>query len=206
MISAIGSSGYLEYLEQVRQRVAESIAVSSASAADAAGISELLRESTAAIASAGAGSLISNQDILLSMLEASAVLAGLAQQMKLETLNRDLIALLPPLPERAFDTADRDQDGLVSLDELTATIGDDVADKLLEKIDTDGDGLISRTEATAFRDDMKEKIRQFTAESTELMEFGRQNSAFLIKIFTETMKTQSAASLWSSGSLGSLFA
>ncbi len=206
MISAIGSSGYLEYLEQVRQRVAESIAVSAAGAADTAGISELLRESTAAIASAGAGSLISNQNILLSMLEASAVLASLAQQMKLEILNRDLIALLPPVPERVFDTADSDQDSLVSRDELAALIGADGADKLLGKIDTDGDGLISRTEAAAFRDDMKEKIRQFTAESTELMEFGRQNSALLIKIFTETMKTQSAASLWSSGSLGSLFA
>ncbi len=206
MISAIGSSGYLEYLEQVRQRVAESIAVSAAGAADTAGISELLRESTAAIASAGAGSLISNQNILLSMLEASAVLASLAQQMKLEILNRDLIALLPPVPERVFDTADSDQDSLVSRDELAALIGADGADKLLGKIDTDGDELISRTEAAAFRDDIKEKIRQFTAESTELVEFGRQNSALLIKIFTETMKNQGSASLWSSGNLGSLFA
>jgi hypothetical protein len=206
MINAITGSGYLEYLDIIRQQVGEGMAVGAKGATDAAGISGLIRESTAAMASAGAGTLIANRDLLLGMLEAGAVLASLARQMKLEDLKKDIISVMPPPSDRVFATADTDKDGHVSRDELAAVIGGDGADKLFGIIDTDGDELISRGEDAAFREERQAAFLRLIPEGTELAAAVKQNNNLLIKIFTETMKTQSSASLLSAGSLSAFFA
>jgi Ca2+-binding EF-hand superfamily protein len=74
---------------------------------------------------------------------------------------------MPP-PEKVFDTADTNKDGVVSKEELAAVMGSGNADKLFSKIDTDGDGLISRTEDETFRKNMTEEMQKNASAKSDL--------------------------------------
>jgi len=74
----------------------------------------------------------------------------------------------PPPPDKVFDTADTNQDGTVSKEELAAVMGSGNIDKLFSKIDTDGDSLISRTEDETFRKNMTEEMQNNTSTKSDL--------------------------------------
>lgn len=113
----------------------------------------------------------------------------------------------PPKPEQVFDIADTNKDGIVSLEELAALIGQGNADKLFGKIDTDGDSLISRSEDKAFRSNMLEEMQKNNAENTtDLNKVNSLSQDLQIKVFTEMLSGQNAASVLSSGNSTSLFA
>jgi Ca2+-binding EF-hand superfamily protein len=92
----------------------------------------------------------SNQDSLISQIESSSALAKLGQGMKSNSAGMSGISGSnpPPPPEKVFDTADTNKDGVVTKDELSAVMGSQEGDidKIFSTVDTDGDGVISRAE------------------------------------------------------------
>ncbi|MEI7638783.1 MAG: EF-hand domain-containing protein [Syntrophus sp. (in: bacteria)] len=74
----------------------------------------------------------------------------------------------PPPPDKVFDTADTNQDGIVSKEELAAVMGSGNIDKLFSKIDTDGDNFISRSEDETFRKNMTEEMQNNTSSKSDL--------------------------------------
>jgi Ca2+-binding EF-hand superfamily protein len=74
---------------------------------------------------------------------------------------------MPP-PDKVFDAADTNGDGVVSKEELAAVMGSGNIDKLFSKIDTDGDGLISRTEDETFLKKMTEEMQNNTSAKSDL--------------------------------------
>lgn len=104
-----------------------------------------------------------NQDDLISKIEFDASLAKMEQQMKNGDSGMSALSGMPPPPppENVFDTADTNDDGFVSKDELTAVMGQNGnnIDKIFSQVDTDGDGLISKTEDESFHEKMKDRMR-----------------------------------------------
>jgi Ca2+-binding EF-hand superfamily protein len=93
-----------------------------------------------------------DQDSLISQIEANSGMEKLGQEMKKGAGMSGVTGQPPPPPQKVFDTADTNEDGVVSKDELAAAMGQSGGniDDIFSQVDTDGDGLISRAEDDAW--------------------------------------------------------
>jgi ATP-dependent Clp protease adapter protein ClpS len=107
------------------------------------------------------GSQDTNQDDMIGMIEFESGMAKLGQQMKQEDglSSASGMSAPPPPPDKVFDTADPNEDGIVTKEELEAVMGKSGGniDKLFGQIHTDGDGSITRAKDEAFRAKMPER-------------------------------------------------
>ncbi|MFA5181745.1 MAG: EF-hand domain-containing protein [Syntrophales bacterium] len=99
----------------------------------------------------------------------------------------------PPPPDKVFDTADTNQDGTVSAEELAAVMGSGNTDKLFSKIDTDGDGLISRAEDEAFRENMTEEMQNNTSAKSDMDDINNFVQDWQSKMFEALLNGLNAA-------------
>ena len=100
-----------------------------------------------------------DQDGVINQIESDSGLAKLGQEMK------NIVGILaasgsagPAPPEKVFDIADTNKDGVVSKEELAAVMQNGgIIDNLFSKVDTNSDGLISLTEGDTLRKQIQQK-------------------------------------------------
>jgi Ca2+-binding EF-hand superfamily protein len=167
MISGISSSNAAS-LSEMRQAMFNKIDTSGDGSIDKSEITALIEQNTSTLVDGLFGNLDADQDGLISQIESDSGLAKLGQQMKHGRPGMSAVSgTQPPPPEKVFDTADVNEDGVVSKEELAAVIGQNGGniDDLFSKVDTDGDGVISRTEDETFRQQMTEGMQKEIADS-----------------------------------------
>jgi Ca2+-binding EF-hand superfamily protein len=167
MISGISSSTAAS-LSEMRQAMFNKIDTSGDGSIDKDEMAALIHQNTSTLVDGLFGNLDADQDGLISQIESDSGLAKLGQQMKHSGVGMSAVSgTQPPPPEKVFDTADVNEDGVVSKEELAAVIGQNGGniDDLFSKVDTDGDGVISRTEDETFRQQMTEGMQKEVADS-----------------------------------------
>jgi Ca2+-binding EF-hand superfamily protein len=166
MISGISSSA--ASLSEMRQKMFNQIDTNGDGSIEKSEITALIEQNTSTLVDGLFGSLDADQDGLISQIESDSGLAKLGQQMKHGGPGTSAVSgTQPPPPEKVFDTADVNEDGVVSKEELAAVMGQNGGniDDLFSKVDTDGDGVISRTEDETFRQQMTEGMKKEVADS-----------------------------------------
>lgn len=157
-----GISSRAASLAEMRQAMFNKIDTSGDGSIDKSEITALIEQNTSTLVEGLFGTLDSDEDGLISQIESDSGLAKLGQQMKHGGAGMSGISGTqpPPPPEKVFDTADVNEDGVVSKDELSAVMGQNGGniDELFSKVDTDGDGVISRAEDETFRQQMTERM------------------------------------------------
>jgi Ca2+-binding EF-hand superfamily protein len=163
MVSGISSPSSFSSISssEMMQKIINTIDTNSDGSIDESEMSTLIKEATSSLLDLIFRKQDIDEDSASSLIESNSDLAKLGQEMK---NGDDISALSGTLlySEKVFDTADTNQDGVVSKDELSAVTGkngDDI-DDLFVKVDTNGDGIISRTEDEAFRTEMMEQIQE----------------------------------------------
>ena len=208
MISGISSSN-ISSLSEMRQKMFNQIDTNGDGSIDKSEITALTEQNTSTLVEGLFGGLDADQDGLISQIESDSGLAKLGQQMK---HGGGMSAVSgtqpPPPPEKVFDTADVNEDGVVSKEELSAAMGQNGGniDELFSKVDTDGDGFISRTEDETFRQQMAERMEQKEVADTGTTEdIGSFSQSWQNKLFGALLKGLTTAAS-SSGESTSLYA
>jgi Ca2+-binding EF-hand superfamily protein len=168
MISGISSSTAAS-LSEMRQAMFNKIDTSGDGSIDKDEMTALIQQNTSTLVDGLFGNLDADQDGLISQIESDSGLAKLGQQMKHSGAGMSAVSgTQPPPPEKVFDTADVNEDGVVSKEELAAVVGQNGGniDDLFSKVDTDDDGVISRTEDETFRQQMTEGMQQKEAANS----------------------------------------
>ena len=113
----------------------------------------------------------------------------------------------PPPPEKVFDTADTNEDGVVSKEELAAVMGQNGGDidELFSKVDADGDGLISRSEDEDFREQMPAPMQPKEAANSGTNDIGTLIQSWQSGMFAALVQSLTASG-GSSGESTSLYA
>jgi Ca2+-binding EF-hand superfamily protein len=176
---------------------------------DKAEMSTLVQQNTSSLVDEIFSKQDTDQNGLISLIESNSALEKLGQEMK----NSSGISVAsgsshhPPPPERVFDAADTNKDGVVSKEELAAAMGlnEGDIDKLFSKVDTNGDGLISRTEDETFRKQMTAQMQQKETANSGTNDINSIGQSWQSGIFDALLKGLSAAA-GSSGELTSLYA
>ncbi|SEM49204.1 Ca2+-binding protein, EF-hand superfamily [Syntrophus gentianae] len=170
MVSGISSSS--NSISEMWQQMFSKIDTDSDGSINNSEVSAIFDENSSDLASDLFSSLDTDQDSLISSMEFNSGLAQLNQERKqgmggMEGTPSMGAASAPPPPDQVFETADADEDGVVTEDELASVIGSDGTDieSLFEQIDTDGDGSITQSEDEAFRAQMMETTGQSDASS-----------------------------------------
>jgi len=156
MVSGISGFGSCSTatLSAMRQKMFNQIDSNGDGSIDKSELSALSGQKASSLVDEIFGTMDTDQDSLVSMIEFDATLAKLEQRMKSGDAG---MSGMPPPPDKVFDTADANSDGYVTREELTAVLGQKGAD-VFSQVDTDGDGKISRTEDEAFRAKMEEQM------------------------------------------------
>ena len=161
MVSGISSYSTAS-ISEMRQQLLSQIDTNSDGSIDKTEMATLIQQNTNTLVDSLFGKLDTDVDGLISLIQSNSDLAKLGQQMK---HGGDMSAASgtqpPPPPEKVFDMADTNEDGVVSKEELAAVMGANGGDigELFGKVDTDGDGLISRSEDEDFRKQMTEPMQ-----------------------------------------------
>jgi len=121
-------------------------------------------------------------DGLISRTEDKAFRAKMDERMSKGGSGMQAMSGMPPPPDQVFDTADTNEDGTVSQDELTAVLGKQGAD-VFSQVDTDGDGKISRAEDEAFRAKMDEQMQQNALQDSGTNTIGSLTQDWQSKLF-----------------------
>ncbi|MDP1993338.1 MAG: EF-hand domain-containing protein [Syntrophales bacterium] len=178
MISGISSS--TASLSEMRQKMFNQIDTSGDGSIDKNEMAALIEQNTSTLVEDLFSKVDTDQDGLISQIESDSGLAKMGQQMKHGGAGMSAVSGTqpPPPPEKVFDTADVNEDGVVSKEELSAVIGQNGnnIDDLFSKVDTDGDGVISRIEDETFRQQMTERMQQKEAANsgtTVISSFGQ---------------------------------
>jgi Ca2+-binding EF-hand superfamily protein len=112
----------------------------------------------------------------------------------------------PPRPEKVFDTADTNKDGVVTKAELAAVMGNGGGniDELFSQVDADGDGSITRAEDEVFRAQMQteKEGNQFSGIVTE----NSYETDWQAQMLNALIQSLTASSTESSGALTSFYA
>ncbi len=149
MVSGISSSS--SSINELRQQMFSRIDTNEDGSIDKSEMTSFVGEDSSTLVDEIFSSLDTNQDDLISMLESDSGLAKMEQEMKGGGMSAP-----PPPPDQVFDTADADEDGVVTKEELTAVLGDAGGniDELFSQVDADGDGVITKAEDEAFLESM----------------------------------------------------
>jgi Ca2+-binding EF-hand superfamily protein len=162
MVSGVSSFSTAS-LSEMRQKMLNQIDTNGDGSIDKSEMTTFVQKNTSSIADELFNNLDTDKDNLISQIESKSGLAKLGQEMKKGGAGMSGVSgPPPPPPDKVFETADTNEDGMVSKDELSAVMGsngDDIS-KLFNEVDTDGDGLISKTEDEAFRAKMPEQMPQ----------------------------------------------
>ena len=149
MVSGINSSSNVS-ISQMRQKMFNQIDTNGDGSIDKSELTAMMPKNASSLVDEIFSKADSNQDSLISQIESSSALAKLGQGMKSNSAGMSGISGSnpPPPPEKVFDTADTNKDGVVTKDELSAVMGSQEGDidKIFSTVDTDGDGVISRAE------------------------------------------------------------
>ena len=121
-------------------------------------IVDLIQQNMDMIVNGILGKFDTDQDGIINQIESDSGLAKLGQGMK------NIVGIAasgsshPAPPEKIFDTADTNKDGVVSKEELSGLIRNGgIIDKLFSKVDSNSDGLISFTEGDTLRKQIQQK-------------------------------------------------
>ncbi len=206
MVSGISSSS--NSISEMWQQMFSKIDTDSDGSISNSEISALFDENSSDLASDLVSTLDTDQDSLISSMEFNSGLAQLNQEMKqgmggMEGASGMGTASPPPPPDQVFDTADANEDGVVTEDELASVIGSDGTDieSLFEQIDTDGDGSITRTEDETFREQMAEMAGQGnTSTSSETSSTSNEISDWTSRLVSSLLQSLNAYSYSSDSS------
>jgi Ca2+-binding EF-hand superfamily protein len=204
MVSGISSSSTAS-LSEMRQKMLSQIDTNGDGSIDKSEMTTFVQQNTSSIFDELFNNLDTDKDNLISQIESNSGLAKLGQEMKNRGAGMPGVSGPPP-PEKVFDTADTNEDGMVSKDELSAVMGsngDDIS-KLFNEVDTDGDGLISRTEDEAFRAKIPEQMQQSVSSNsstdsvTDLSQDWQSGlfNALLNSLFASASSTNNSTSLY----------
>lgn len=206
MISGISSLS-TSALSEMRQQLFNKIDTNADGSIDKTEMAALIEENTSSMVSSIFGNVDTDQNDLISQIEFDSGLAKLGQEMK----NSDTLSgasgssAPPPPPEKVFDTADTNEDGVVSKDELAAVMGGNGGniDELFSQVDTDGDGSITRAEDESFREKMADRMEQGSAPGTDATAgFGQEWQSKMLSALLQGL----AGTSGSSGESTSLYA
>ena len=196
MVSGISNCSTAS-LSEMRQKMFSQIDTNGDGSIDKSEMTALIQQNTATLVNDIFGKIDTDQNGLISLIESNSGLAKLGQDMK---NGGGVSAALgrphhPPPPEKVFDTADTNKDGVVSKEELAAVMGQTGGDidKLFSKVDTNGDGLIFRTEDETFRKQMTERMQQKEAASSSANDTGNFTQSWQSGMFDALLKGLTAA-------------
>jgi Ca2+-binding EF-hand superfamily protein len=191
MISGISSSSAAS-LAEMRQAMFNKIDTSGDGSIDKNEITALIEQNTSTLVEGLFTNLDSDQNGLISQIESDSGLAKLGQQMKHGSNGQSAVSGTPPPPppEKVFDTADVNEDGVVSKEELASVMGQngENIDELFNKIDTDGDGLISRTEDETFRKQMTERMQPKETADSGVTDISGFSQSWQSELFSALLK------------------
>jgi Ca2+-binding EF-hand superfamily protein len=201
MVSGISSSSSFSTasLSEMRQKMFNKIDTNSDGSIDKTEMSALLQQSTTQNTSGLVDEIFSKQDTdqngLISLIESNSAMEKLGQEMK-QGGGISAVSGMPPSPEKVFDMADTNKDGVVSKEELAAVIGQNGGniDELFSKVDTDGDGFISRTEDETFRQQMTEGMGQKAVADSGTTRVSGSSQSWQNDLFGSFLKGLTAAS------------
>lgn len=204
MISGINSISTTS-LTEMRQQAFNQIDTNQDGSIDKSEIASLIQESSSNLVNSFFSNLDTNQDDLVGTIEFESGMAKLEQQMKQAggVAGTSGMSAPPSPPDKVFDTADTNKDGIVTKDELAAAIGQGGGniDELFSQVDTDGDGSITRAEDDAFlaqMDARKEQVNT-TDSSTNTgigEDFQSQMLAALLEGLLSSTSSSTSTSLW----------
>jgi Ca2+-binding EF-hand superfamily protein len=193
MINGISSSSTAS-LAEMKQQMFNKIDTNGDGSIDKSEITSMIEENASSLVNTLFGAQDTNQDDLISSIEFESGMAKLGQEMKGTGGMSGAAGKAgppPPPPDQVFDTADTNEDGVVTKDELAAVMGQNVGDidKLFSQVDSDGDGSITRTEDEAFRAQMDSQRPQKEAslsgtDSIQAMDFQSQMFTALVQALT----------------------
>ena len=122
-------------------------------------IVDLIQQNMDTIVNGIFGKFDTDQDGIINQIESDSGMAKLGQEMK--NIGGILAASGSPHPvppEKVFDMADTNKDGVVSKEELAGAIQNGgIIDNLFSKVDSNTDGLISFTEGDTLRKQIQQK-------------------------------------------------
>jgi Ca2+-binding EF-hand superfamily protein len=158
--------------------------------ADADGDGSMTKEELAAVIGDGSadelfGKIDTDGDGLISRTEDETFRASMAGASGMQAP--------PPPPDKVFDTADTNQDGIVTKEELAAVMGSGNIDKMFSKIDADGDGAISRSEDETFRNKMTEEMQNNSSAKSDLNNINNFVQDWQSKMFEALLSGLNAA-------------
>ena len=194
MISGISSSSTTS-LAELRQQMFNKIDSNGDGSIDKSEMTALIEQNSSTLVSSIFGSQDTNQDSLISQIEFDSGMAKLGQEMKGGKGAHGAQGTPPPPPEKVFDTADTNKDGVVTREELAAVIGggkDGNIDNIFSQVDSDGDGVITRSEDNAFLAKMKTQGPSSTtasgtdAGSIQSVDFQSQLFTALVQVLTSS--------------------
>jgi Ca2+-binding EF-hand superfamily protein len=206
MISGISSMSTAS-LSEMRQQMFNKIDSNSDGSIDKSEMSAFIEENASSLVSSIFGKQDTNQDSLISKIEFESEMAKLGQQMKQGNGMFGASGMsAPPPPEKVFDTADTNKDGVVTKEELAAVMGQGGGniDQLFSQVDTDGDGSITRSEDKAFREKMATQMQQGNPSGTDTTALSGQDfqSKLLVSLleklasFADSSVKSTSASLY----------
>ena len=207
MVSGISSYSTAS-ISEMRQQLFSQIDTNSDGSIDKTEMATLIQQNTNTLVDSLFGKLDTDVDGLISLIQSNSDLAKLGQQMK---HGGDMSAASgtqpPPPPEKVFDMADTNEDGVVSKEELAAVMGENGGDigELFGKVDTDGDGLISRSEDEDFRKQMTEPMQPREAANSATNDIGTFMQSWQSGMFAALLQSLTA-SAGSPGESTSLYA
>jgi Ca2+-binding EF-hand superfamily protein len=200
MVSGISSSSNFSTaaLSQMWQKMFNKIDTKGDGSIDKTELSAFLQQTTAQDTSSFVDEIFSkldtNQDDLISQIESNSVLAKLEHEKKSSGTDMAAMSGMPPAPEKVFDVADTNKDGVVSKDELAAVMGQsgEGIDEIFNKVDTNGDGLISRAEDNAWLKQMDRRMQQNEPGNTSTNDISSFGQSWQRKLFDVLLKGLSA--------------
>ncbi len=207
MISGLSSMSSASITE-MRQQMFNQIDTNQDGSIDKSEIASLIQESSSKLVNSFFSNLDGDQDDLVSAIEFESGMAKLEQQMKQAggAAGASGMSASPPPPDKVFDAADTNKDGIVTKDELAAVVGQNGGnlDELFSQVDTDRDGSITRAEDDAFLTQMDARKEQANAadSSTDTgigQDFQSQMLAALLEgLFSSTSSSgnSTSTSLW----------
>jgi Ca2+-binding EF-hand superfamily protein len=202
MISGIKSISTTS-LTEMRQQAFNQIDTNQDGSIDKSEIALLIQESSSNLVNSFSSNLDTNQDDLVGTIEFESGMVKLEQQMKQAggTAGASGMSAPPPPPDKVFDTADTNKDGIVTKDELAAAIGQGGGniDELFSQVDTDGDGSITRAEDDAFLAQMDARKEQMnTTDSSTNTGIGEDFQSQMLAALMEGLLSSpsSSTSLW----------
>lgn len=208
MISGINSFSTAS-LSEMRQKMFNQIDTNGDGSIDKTEMSAMIQQNTTTLVDDIFGKVDTDQNGLISQIESDSGLAKLGQETKKDGGIWGVSGRPhhPPPPEKVFDAADTNKDGVVSKEELSAIMGQNGGniDDLFSKVDTDSDGLISRAEDETFRKQMTEGMQQKETANSGTNDIGNFTQSWQSGMFN-TLLQSLTASASTSGESTSLYA